>query len=52
MARILVKNGHQKDTCHREIVCVSIIDTILSLKVHTFGREGLHDRLKGKKIFT
>ena len=40
MARIVVKNGHQKDTCYNEIgLCAQHISTILgSLVNNTIGR--------------
>ena len=39
MARLVVKNGHQKDSCHYESgLCAQSIDTILGSIVNTIGK--------------
>ena len=41
MARLVLKNGHEKDTCCDEIgFCAQNIDTILRSVVYTFGMGG------------
>ena len=38
MARLVVKNGHQKDTCYKEIgLCAQNKDTVLGSVVNRIG---------------
>ena len=49
MARLVVMNGHQKDTCYDEIgLCAQKVDNI---KIE-HNWEGICDQVKRKRIFT
>ena len=52
MARLVLKNGHEKDTCCDENgLCAQNIDTILRSILNTFGMGGVFDHLRSQSIF-